>query len=53
MKGIIAFVGLNVGGGIGWWLGAYHSFTLAMVLSAVGSGVGLYYVRKLAEEYLE
>jgi hypothetical protein len=53
MKGIIGFVGLNAGGWLGWWLGAFHSLTLAVVLSAVGSGLGLYYVRKLADRFLE
>ena len=53
MKRILLFVGMNVGGALGWWLGAFHGITLALVLSAVGTGFGLWLVRKLAEEYLE
>ena len=53
MKGIIGYVGMSIGGAIGWWLGALHGMTLAILLSAIGSGVGLYYTRKLAEDYLE
>lgn len=53
MKGLLGFVGMNVGGALGWYLGALHSITLAVVLSAVASGLGLYYVRKWAEDYLE
>lgn len=53
MKGLVGFFGMNVVGALGWWLGAFHSMTLAVLLSAVGSGLGLYAARKLAEEYLE
>ena len=53
MKGLIGFVGMNVGGGLGWWLGMYVGITTAVVLCAVGSGAGLYYSRRLAERYLE
>jgi hypothetical protein len=41
------------GGGIGWWLGSLHGLTLAVVLSGIGSGVGLYYARKWLSDYLE
>ena len=53
MKGLLSFLGMNVGGALGWWLGALHSITLAVVLSAVGSGVGLYWIHKLARKYLD
>lgn len=53
MKGLLGFIGMSLGGAVGWWLGAFQSVTLAVVLSAVGSGVGMYYVRKLASNYLE
>ena len=53
MKGIVVFFGMNVGGAIGWYLGALNGFTTAVVLSMVFSGIGLYVVRKLAENYLE
>jgi len=53
MKGIIAFVGLNAGGAVGWWLGTPGGLALQVVLSAVFSGIGLYVIRKLADRYLE
>ena len=53
MKGMVGFFGMTLGSGIGWWLGAMHSITLAVVLSGIGGGVGLYLIRRLAEEYLE
>ena len=52
MSGLLAFVGATVVGGIGWWLGSFVGFTTAMILSAVGTGVGIYYGRKIAREYL-
>ena len=48
-KTLIGFVGMSVGG----WLGFKVGITTAVILSSVGSGVGLYYFRKLAERYLE
>jgi len=53
MKGMIGFFGMTVGSALGWWLGAFQSITLAVVLSAIGSGIGLYYARKWAQDYLE
>lgn len=53
MKGLLGFFGMSLGGALGWWLGGLQSITLAVVLSSVGSGLGLYYTRKLAERYLE
>lgn len=53
MKGILGYVGLSVGSALGWWLGSLHGITLAVILSAVGSGVGLFYTRWLCQRYLE
>jgi uncharacterized membrane protein YfcA len=53
MKKLVIFFGMNVGGALGWWLGGLQSITLAVVLCAVGSGLGAWYTRKLAEDYLE
>jgi hypothetical protein len=54
MKGIIAFVGMSIGGAIGWWIGMKISGVgWAVILSAIGNGFGLYYIRKLAAHYLE
>ena len=53
MRKLAGFVGMNLGGAIGWWLGSFSGLGLAVVLSAVGSGIGLYALRRLAEDYLE
>jgi hypothetical protein len=53
MKGLLLFIGMSAGGAVGWWLGMFSGLALATVLSAVGSGLGLWLTRKLAEDYLE
>jgi len=53
VKGMLGMLGCTLGGALGWWLGEFQSLTLAIVLSGIGSGLGLYYTRKLAERYLE
>jgi hypothetical protein len=53
MKGMLGFLGMTVFGWVGWWLGMFVGITTAVVLSAVASGAGLYFTRKLAERYLE
>ena len=40
-----------MGGWIGWLIGQPFSFGLAFVLSMVGTGVGMYYGRKLAKRW--
>jgi hypothetical protein len=53
VKAIIGYAGMMAGGAVGWWLGSLHDLVLAAVLSGLGGGVGLYYARKLAADYLE
>jgi len=50
---MVAFLGMSIAGYLGWWLGDLQSVTLAVVLSSIFSGLGLYATRKLAERYLE
>lgn len=45
-------LGMSLGGGVGWWLGDTVGLFTAVVASAIGSGVGLYYARRLTD-YLE
>jgi hypothetical protein len=45
-------LGLTIGGAAGWWLGAYFGVFSAFVVSTVGSGVGLYYARRIIDEHL-
>jgi hypothetical protein len=49
---IFAVVGTSVLGGVGWWLGEMLNLGAAVVLSAVGSGVGLYWGRRLFDDWL-
>jgi hypothetical protein len=48
MKKMIAFCGLVFGSYIGWWLGAKIGITSAVILSSIGTGIGLYYGRRIA-----
>ena len=47
MKGIMNFMGMTVGGWIGWAIGAKVSIFTAFIVSTVGTGVGLYYANKV------
>jgi hypothetical protein len=52
VKFIFPTLGMTVLGGVGWWLGEQWNLFAAVVLSAVGTGVGMYYGRKLFDEWL-
>ena len=47
------WIGATVGGAVGWWLGEFVGLTTAVMLSMVGTGVGLYYGRRLAARLLD
>ena len=52
MKAMIWMVATTVGGALGWWVGMFVGIFTAVSLSAVGSGVALYYAQRMANEYL-
>ena len=52
MRAIFATLGTFLLGSIGWAIGQYVGLGTAVVLSAIGSGAGLYYGRKLFDEWL-
>jgi len=52
MRGIFATLGTFLVGTLGWVIGLRVGLGTAVVLSAIGSGVGLYYGRKLFDEWL-
>ncbi len=52
MKGFLKFAGMSAGGWIGWFLGEPISFFTALMVSMVGSGVGLYYTQKAVKRLL-
>lgn len=47
------FVGVNVGGAIGWWLGDRFGIMTAFLVSGAGSIAGVYAGWKLARHFLE
>jgi hypothetical protein len=42
VRTIIAWLAAFIAGSAGWWLGAHVGLWSAVVLSAVGTGAGLY-----------
>ena len=51
MTKLLAFVGMTIGGWIGWALGAPISIFTAFILSMVGTGVGLWAGRWVSIRY--
>jgi hypothetical protein len=51
MTKLFAFVGATILSYVGWWCGARVGIMTAFVLSMVGTGVGIYYGRKLAQHW--
>lgn len=51
MSKLASFIGMTVGGAIGWYAGVVFGFMTAFVLSCVGSGVGLYAARRAVQQY--
>jgi uncharacterized membrane protein YeaQ/YmgE (transglycosylase-associated protein family) len=49
----LGWVGATLGGAVGWWAGAGGGVFTAFLVSMVGTGVGLYLGRWLAERLLE
>ena len=49
---LLMFVGLTVGGAIGWWIGSYVGIGTALLVSTVGSLAGVYGVYRLTRNYL-
>ena len=52
MKGFLNVVGMSVGGWVGWFLGAQISLFTAVIVSGVGTGVGLYYTQRTIKRLL-
>jgi hypothetical protein len=51
MEKLLVFLGLSVGGWIGWAVGAPFGMFAAFMLSIVGTGLGLYLGRRIARDY--
>jgi len=52
MRGIFSLIGTCAAGWFGWWLGGLWGLPAAVILGAVASGVGLYWGRRLFDEWL-
>ena len=39
---LLIFVGMNVFGALGWWMGKYFGLGMAIVASGLGSILGVY-----------
>lgn len=52
MKGLTVMLGSTIFGGLGWWAGSPLGIFASVTLSAIGSGVGIYVVRRFWNEYL-
>ena len=48
---LIVFNTTTIGGSIGWWAGSGVGFMTSFFLSIVGTGLGIYFGRKLANQY--
>ena len=53
MGRLFAFVGSTIGGYAGWALGAPVGLTTAVMVSMVGTGIGIYYGRRIAKIYID
>ncbi|MBA2671040.1 MAG: hypothetical protein H0U67_11770 [Gemmatimonadetes bacterium] len=51
MSKLLAFLGMTVGGWGAWGIGARFSFNAAFLLSIVGTALGLYIGRRIAQDY--
>jgi hypothetical protein len=51
MTKLTAFIGATLGGYLGWALGAPAGIFTAFAVSMVGTGVGMYYGRKIGKHY--
>ncbi|MFQ5735551.1 MAG: hypothetical protein ACE5GY_01640 [Thermodesulfobacteriota bacterium] len=52
MRTFIGLTGATIGGSVGWWLGNKVGLGTAIIVSAVGSGAGLYAFKRLLRDYI-
>src|SRR5205809_428988 len=51
MGKVFSFIGATIGGYAGWALGATIGTASAFIVSMVGTGIGIYYGRRIARNY--
>jgi hypothetical protein len=49
MSKLLSVLGATLGGALGWWLGAHVGMMSAFFVSIVGTGLGVYAGRRLAD----
>lgn len=52
MKGMLNFIGMTIGGWIGWAIGAQVSIFTAYMVSMVGTGLGLYAAIRVTKQLM-
>ena len=52
MTKVFGFIGATLGSSLGWWIGQREGFMTAFLLSIVGTGFGLYFGRRAADQWL-
>lgn len=53
MRRFFIIGGMSIGGWLGWWAGYQVNIWLALVLTSIGSGLGIYAGRWFVREYLD
>jgi hypothetical protein len=53
MKKLFSFIGATAGSYAGWALGERFGFTTAFMLSMVGTGLGIYFGQRFAQNYVD
>jgi hypothetical protein len=51
MHKLLGLIGMTVGGWLGWVIGLRFSFLAAILLGIVGTGLGLYWGRRIAQDH--
>jgi hypothetical protein len=55
MHRLLIFIGMILGGYVGWWAGEYIGlgFMGAFLVSTLGSGIGVFVAWRIMRDYLE
>jgi hypothetical protein len=55
MGRLLIFIGMTLGGYVGWWAGEYMGLGLmaTLLVSSLGSAVGVYVAWRIMRDYLE
>lgn len=48
---MLSFIGATIGGAVGWWAGSGVGFMTSFFISMIGTGIGIYAGRRLADRY--